>query len=131
MVRRSPSTSAMTAPNRGCPGWARQGDKENMPCIKPATRLVLALTCSAAMAHPGGVNSEGCHNNRKTGEYHCHGHTTPSKTTQVTHTAPPREPQGPSEVKPPPPTLPSGCHVGPRGGTYTITKSGKKNYGGC
>lgn len=25
----------------------------------------------------------------------------------------------------------STCHVGPRGGTYTITKSGKKNYGGC
>lgn len=23
------------------------------------------------------------------------------------------------------------CYVGPRGGTYTITKSGKKNYGGC
>ena len=22
--------------------------------------------------HPGGLNSEGCHNNRKTGEYHCH-----------------------------------------------------------
>ena len=28
-------------------------------------------------------------------------------------------------------SLPSGCHVGPRGGTYTITKSGRKNYGGC
>lgn len=30
-------------------------------------------------------------------------------------------------------TSPSGktCYVGPRGGTYTITKSGKKNYGGC
>lgn len=27
--------------------------------------------------------------------------------------------------------LPSGCYVGPRGGTYTITKSGRKNYGGC
>ncbi len=28
---------------------------------------------------------------------------------------------------------PSGrtCYTGPRGGTYTITKSGKKNYGGC
>lgn len=25
----------------------------------------------------------------------------------------------------------SGCYVGPRGGTYTITASGKKNYGGC
>ena len=23
------------------------------------------------------------------------------------------------------------CHVGPRGGTYTITSSGRKNYGGC
>lgn len=29
--------------------------------------------------------------------------------------------------------LPNGdvCHVGPRGGTYTITKSGRKNYSGC
>jgi len=26
----------------------------------------------AANAHSGGLNSEGCHNNRKTGEYHCH-----------------------------------------------------------
>lgn len=23
-------------------------------------------------AHPGGLNAEGCHNNRKTGGYHCH-----------------------------------------------------------
>jgi hypothetical protein len=23
------------------------------------------------------------------------------------------------------------CHVGPRGGTYTITASGRKNYDGC
>lgn len=25
-----------------------------------------------AYAHPGGLNAEGCHNNRKTGQYHCH-----------------------------------------------------------
>lgn len=25
----------------------------------------------------------------------------------------------------------STCHIGPRGGTYTITASGRKNYGGC
>ena len=25
-----------------------------------------------AFSHSGGLNSEGCHNNRKTGEYHCH-----------------------------------------------------------
>lgn len=28
---------------------------------------------SRVAAHPGGLNAEGCHNNRKTGEYHCHG----------------------------------------------------------
>jgi hypothetical protein len=32
-----------------------------------------------------------------------------------------------------PSTLPGApvCHVGPRGGTYTITSSGRRNYGGC
>lgn len=25
-----------------------------------------------ALAHGGGLNGEGCHNNRKTGDYHCH-----------------------------------------------------------
>lgn len=25
-----------------------------------------------ALTHPGGLNSEGCHNNRKTGDHHCH-----------------------------------------------------------
>lgn len=25
-----------------------------------------------ASAHSGGLNAEGCHNNRKTGGYHCH-----------------------------------------------------------
>ncbi|RZJ02293.1 MAG: excalibur calcium-binding domain-containing protein [Brevundimonas sp.] len=40
--------------------------------------LALALagavlaTPLAVAAHPGGLNSEGCHNNRKTGDYHCH-----------------------------------------------------------
>ena len=28
---------------------------------------------SGAEAHSGGLNAEGCHNNRKTGDYHCHG----------------------------------------------------------
>lgn len=39
--------------------------------------LALALIASsswpqAAVAHSGGLNAEGCHNNRKTGDYHCH-----------------------------------------------------------
>lgn len=32
---------------------------------------ILQLT-SPAFAHGGGLNAQGCHNNRKTGDYHCH-----------------------------------------------------------
>lgn len=34
--------------------------------------LSSAFCADAVSAHPGGMNAEGCHNNRKTGEYHCH-----------------------------------------------------------
>jgi len=33
---------------------------------------VFTLLASAAWAHSGGLNSEGCHNDRKNGGYHCH-----------------------------------------------------------
>jgi hypothetical protein len=36
---------------------------------------VLALglaTGGVALGHGGGLNAEGCHTNRKTGDYHCH-----------------------------------------------------------
>lgn len=32
----------------------------------------LIFTAVAVIGHPGGLNAEGCHNNRKTGDYHCH-----------------------------------------------------------
>lgn len=34
--------------------------------------LVSGPMCSAVHAHGGRLNAEGCHNNRKTGDYHCH-----------------------------------------------------------
>jgi len=38
-----------------------------------AALLLLAIWApGGALAHGGGLNSEGCHNNRKTGDYHCH-----------------------------------------------------------
>lgn len=37
-----------------------------------AIAACLALTPNQATAHSGGLNSEGCHTNRKTGDYHCH-----------------------------------------------------------
>lgn len=40
-------------------------------------------------AHGGGLNSEGCHNNRKTGDYHCHRNASRSKSTDSS-SVPPR-----------------------------------------
>jgi len=39
-----------------------------------AATLIAGLSVSSGIvsAHSGGLNSEGCHNNRKTGDYHCH-----------------------------------------------------------
>ena len=34
--------------------------------------MLVVLTPTYAYTHGGGLNSEGCHNNRKTGDYHCH-----------------------------------------------------------
>lgn len=47
-----------------------------------ALGLILLSFDSASFAHPGGLNAEGCHNNRKTGGYHCHrGAVAPSQRT--------------------------------------------------
>lgn len=45
------------------------------------------LLPTEASAHSGGLNAEGCHNNRKTGDYHCH-----RKATQVAPRAAPALP---------------------------------------
>lgn len=40
-----------------------------------AALIFLACCPEVAESHPGGLNSSGCHNNNKTGDYHCHGAT--------------------------------------------------------
>jgi endonuclease YncB( thermonuclease family) len=45
--------------------------------MKIELAILLFSTCFlfssfAAHAHGGGLNKDGCHNNRKTGDYHCH-----------------------------------------------------------
>lgn len=58
--------------------------------------LSAALIAGSATAHPGGLNADGCHNNRKTGDYHCHGggrsdgapRPTPSRPLGFADTAP-------------------------------------------
>ena len=50
--------------------------------------LVLCCAHTQAFAHPGGLNSEGCHTNRKTGEYHCHGAGRKSAPPNTPNTTP-------------------------------------------
>ena len=37
-----------------------------------AFSLNVGVPIGPASGHPGGLNAEGCHHNRKTGGYHCH-----------------------------------------------------------
>lgn len=48
-------------------------------------------------AHPGGLDGNGCHTNRKTGEYHCHRGPTASKGRTA---ATPPAPLSPSRAAP-------------------------------
>lgn len=89
----------------------------------------LVAVSSHAGAHGGGLNAEGCHHNRKTGDYHCHraqAAPSPSPSSLASGAQTARD----AEHRPASPGAPT-CHVGPRGGTYTITSSGRKNYAGC
>ncbi len=104
-----------------------------MASISRAILVAIAVLCApSAFAHGGGLNAEGCHNNRKTGDYHCHrAPGSPSVSRLAADTPPTAQASARSrtavDAAPARPT----CYVGPRGGTYTITASGRKNYGGC
>lgn len=43
----------------------------SMP-LSVATVGLMLVSSPGIQAHPGGLNAEGCHNNRKTDDYHCH-----------------------------------------------------------
>lgn len=38
-----------------------------------AVAFALLAAAGTSHAHGGGTNADGCHNNRSTGDYHCHG----------------------------------------------------------
>ena len=45
---------------------------------------VLLTVAEFAHSHGGGLNAEGCHNNRKTGDYHCHrGNSKPKSSLKI------------------------------------------------
>lgn len=55
--------------------------------------VVVGSAPVAVLAHPGGLNGEGCHNNRKTGGYHCHRgpSSTPSRALRAANSNSSRE----------------------------------------
>jgi hypothetical protein len=53
------------------PAFSRLGAIMRILFLAPLVALPVLLP-SAASGHGGGLNAEGCHNNRKTGDYHCH-----------------------------------------------------------
>ncbi|WP_346763682.1 excalibur calcium-binding domain-containing protein [Rhodobacter sp. SY28-1] len=53
--------------------------------LHAAVAVMAALSMpTPVLAHGGGLNSDGCHNNRKTGDYHCHRAPTPKAQTLFT-----------------------------------------------
>jgi hypothetical protein len=48
-----------------------------------AGALIALSPASASSSHPGGLNAEGCHHNRRTGDYHCHGAGRPAPVARA------------------------------------------------
>jgi hypothetical protein len=82
---------------------------------------LLLVTAVPAYSHGGGLDANGCHNDRKRGGYHCH-------RAQAVEKDPVNNPKsGFIEQKPSLPEAPV-THIGPRGGRYHYSTSGKKVY---
>lgn len=54
------------------------------------TALLIVGFATPAAGHSGGLNAQGCHNNRKTGDYHCHRGALPSADNQQPNGSVPR-----------------------------------------
>jgi hypothetical protein len=56
-------------------GTSSDGDRFAMLRLAVSASLLLSsitVWSAPGLAHGGGLNAQGCHNNRKTGDYHCH-----------------------------------------------------------
>ena len=51
--------------------WLHSRHIESEP-MKTIIAIAITLAASFAQAHSGGTDSLGCHNDHKTGGYHCH-----------------------------------------------------------
>jgi len=63
--------------------------KTIIKAFAPTALLIVGFTASAS-GHSGGLDAQGCHNNRKTGDYHCHRRALPSADNQQPNGSVPR-----------------------------------------
>jgi len=56
---------------------------KNILCLRYFFLAALVVP-GFSSGHGGGLNADGCHNNRKTGDYHCHRAPSPQATTFIT-----------------------------------------------
>ncbi|WP_415169338.1 YHYH domain-containing protein [Propionivibrio sp.] len=86
----------------------------------------MVLCPGFAVAHGGGLNADGCHFNRKTGDYHCH--RAPASAPNRPQQSPQQPAQKGASSTPLYNQVDNTCYTGPRGGRYRIV-NGKKRYG--
>lgn len=87
--------------------------------------FILSLAfMGTAYSHGGGLDANGCHHDRKNGGYHCHRapSVTPSDSGKSSFIDP-NQTVTQNATPQPPPTF-----VGPRGGVYHYSASGRKVY---
>lgn len=94
---------------RGTPNrWVTVGRRRRKPLENLSARvygggmwwrwllfIAFLVGVRTADAHPGGLNSSGCHNNRKTGDYHCHRAAAPAPAMNRAPAPVARKPAGP------------------------------------
>jgi hypothetical protein len=68
--------------NDACAGMAR---------VRPAALACLLMAMPVAWAHGGRTNATGCHNDRRSGGYHCHGAAPSSSRMRATPATPARD----------------------------------------
>lgn len=89
-----------------------------------AAIMGLLFASGGASAHGGGLDANGCHFKRSTGEYHCHRGgllPAPNRAHQNNQVA-----ASPTYLVAP--SVDNTCYTGPRGGRYRIV-NGRKRYG--
>ncbi|WP_428827711.1 YHYH domain-containing protein [Azonexus sp. IMCC34842] len=86
--------------------------------------FLLSVIAEGVLAHGGGLDANGCHFQRSTGEYHCHRGNFQPPPKEVNRQ--PQASQGPNNLYSS--QVDNTCYTGPRGGRYRIV-NGKKRYG--